>query len=456
MDNIKKVKEDVWGVALSLLVERLPSHAINTWFSPIVPISINREKIGLSVPSQFFSEWIESHYGDQLLSAVRAALKSDQGAYRMIVAKEKKTIEDNKPAFKPRKKPKENMTNKNYVFKNFIEGSNNEFAKNAALAVANSPGEARFNPLIVYGGVGLGKTHLLHAIGNKVLEIKPSSNVVLVTSEQFTLDFVNSLRKNKTIEFTKTYRTADVLLIDDIQFFRGKEQTQEQFFHTFNELYQSGRQIVMTSDRFPSEMKGLQDRLISRFQSGLSVDVQPPDFEIRVAILLEKSEQNGLNLKYDAIEFIARHVKNNIRDLEGAIIRILAKSSLMNKEIDFNLIRDVVQERVGSSYLSEVTIEDVVKKVSSLTQIKEKDIIGKSRKMEIAEARQLSMYLCRNIIGTSLSNIGFYFGGRDHSTVIHAVKSIHKKQEKDNRLQNQINSIKNEFSFLTYGLNQKF
>ena len=449
MDNIKKQKDQTWGFVLDLLIKKLPSHAINTWFVPIVPVSMNSEKISLSVPSQFFSEWIESHYGDQLLSAVRVVLKNEHATYQLFVKKEKKIVGQNLPAFKLKKSPKKNKVNKNYVFKNFIEGSNNEFAKNAAQAVAKSPGEPKFNPLIIYGGVGLGKTHLLHAIGNKVLEKNPNSNVVLVTSEQFTLDFVNSLRKNKTIEFTKTYRRADVLLIDDIQFFRGKEQTQEQFFHTFNELYQSGRQIVMTSDRFPSEMKGLQDRLISRFQSGLSVDVQPPEFEIRVAILLEKSEQNGLNLKYDAIEFIARHVKNNIRDLEGAIIRILAKSSLMNKEIDFSLIREVVQERVGNSHLSEVTIEDVVKKVSFLTQIKEKDITGKSRKMEIAEARQLSMYLCRNIIGTSLSNIGFYFGGRDHSTVIHAVKSIDRKKEKDSRLLNQVNSIKQEFKFLT-------
>ena len=449
MDKIKKPNEEVWRVALDSLIKRLPSHAINTWFAPIVPISIINDKINLSVPSQFFSEWIESHYGDQLLSAVKLAFKSEQATYRLLVSKEKKTVEGIQPTYKTKKIPKKSSVNKNYLFKNFIEGSNNEFAKNAAQAVAKSPGEQKFNPLIIYGGVGLGKTHLLHAIGNKVYEKTPSSNIVLVTSEQFTLDFVNSLRKNKTIEFTKTYRKAEVLLIDDIQFFRGKEQTQEQFFHTFNELYQSGRQIVMTSDRFPSEMKGLQDRLISRFQSGLSVDVQPPDFEIRVAILLEKSEQNGLNLQYDAIEFIAGHVKNNIRDLEGTIIRILAKSSLMNKEIDFNLIRGVVQERVGNSNISELTIEDVVKKVSSLTQVKEKDIIGKSRKMEIAEARQLSMYLCRGIIGTSLSNIGFYFGGRDHSTVIHAVKSIDKKQEKDSRLKNQINSIKQEFKFLT-------
>ncbi len=450
MDNIKTPKE-VWGLALGVLVKKLPSHALNTWFAPIVAVSINKGRFTLSVPSQFFLEWIESHYSEQLLASVRIALSDERATFKLLVFKEKKKEKVENVSVLPRliKVPKNNKVNKNYIFKNFIEGSNNEFAKNAAQAVSRSPGEPKFNPLIIYGGVGLGKTHLLHAIGNTILEKNPESNVILVTSEQFTLDFVNSLRKNNTIEFTKTYRKADVLLIDDIQFFRGKEQTQEQFFHTFNELYQSGRQIVMTSDRFPSEMKGLQDRLISRFQSGLSVDVQPPDFEIRVAILLEKSEQNGLNLKYDAIEFIARHVKNNIRDLEGAIIRILAKSSLMNKEIDFNLIRDVVQERVGNSHISELTIEDVVKKVSSLTQVKEKDIIGKSRKMEIAEARQLSMYLCRNIIGTSLSNIGFYFGGRDHSTVIHAVKSIDKKQEGDSRLRNQVKLIKQEFEFLT-------
>ncbi len=449
MDNIKKPKELLWGLALEALTKKLPSHALNTWFAPIVPVSIIDGRFLLSVPSQFFLEWIESHYGEQLLVAIRFALGVDQATFQLLVSKEKKEIREVQMAPRLSPLPKNTRVNKNYLFKNFIEGSNNEFAKNAARAVAQSPGAPSFNPLIVYGGVGLGKTHLLHAIGNKVLEKNPNSNVVLVTSEQFTLDFVNSLRKNKTIEFTKTYRKADVLLIDDIQFFKGKEQTQEQFFHTFNELYQSGRQIVMTSDRFPSEMKGLQDRLISRFQSGLSVDVQPPDFEIRVAILLEKSEQNGLNLQYDAIQFIARHVKNNIRDLEGAIIRILAKSSLMNKEIDFDLIRGVVQERIGNSHISELTIEDVVKKVSSLTQIKEKDIIGKSRKMEIAEARQLSMYLCRSIMGTSLSNIGFYFGGRDHSTVIHAVKSINKKQKKDSRLRNQVNSIKQEFEFLT-------
>jgi chromosomal replication initiator protein len=293
----------------------------------------------------------------------------------------------------------------------------------------------------------LGKTHLIHAIGNQIITENPNANVVLVTSERFTLDFVNSLRKNRTVEFAKQYRKSDVLLIDDIQFFRGKEQTQEQFFHTFNELLQSGKQVVLTADRYPTEMQGLQDRLLSRFQSGLSVDVQPPSFEIRVAILMEKAEQNGVALPYDIIEFIATHIKNNVRDLEGTIIRILARSSLMNQEIDFNLVKEVVKERVGKSITADLTIEDVVRKVSGASNIPEKEIVGKSRKMEIAEARQISMYLCRKIIGTSLKNIGVYFGGRDHTTVMHAVKTIQLKQESNNRVGKIITNITQELSF---------
>ncbi len=443
MDNIKKQQRSFWGLVYEVLVESLPSHAIKTWFSSAVPVSFVENRLTLSVPSVFFSEWIESHYKDQLLSAIRSVTGDPLSDFQLIVKKEEK-ISTQPLVSVSKNKTKKSDVNKNYRFKNFIEGSNNVFAKNASRAVSESPGKAKFNPLIIYGGVGLGKTHLLHAIGNSALNKNPGLNVVIVTSEQFTLDFVNSLRKGRALEFAKNYRSADILLIDDIQFFRGKEQTQEQFFHTFNELYQSGRQIVMTTDIVPTEMKGLQDRLISRFQSGLAVDIQPPDFEIRVAILLEKSEQNGLNLNYEDVEFIARHIKNNIRDLEGTIIRILAKSSLMNIDIDFNLIKEVVKERVGSSFSPELTIEDIVKKVSNITGVKEKEIIGKSRKMEIAEARQLSMYLARNIIGASLSKTGFYFAGRDHSTVIHAIKTIEKKQVNNKKLQNQVELITKE------------
>ena len=288
---------------------------------------------------------------------------------------------------------------------------------------------------------------MIHSIGNKIHEKNPGSKVVIVTSEKFTLDFVNSLRKNRTIEFAQQYRNADILLIDDIQFFKGKEQTQEQFFHTFNVLKQSGKQIVMTTDKYPAEIKGLQERLLSRFQSGLSVDIQPPDLEIRIAILLEKAEQNGIRLDYNIIEFIAKHIKKNIRDLEGAIIRILAKSSLMNKEIDFQLVKEVIRERIGSSFSPELSIEDVVKKVSEISNVSEIEIVGKSRKMEVAEARQVSMYLGRKIIGTSLNNIGVYFGGRDHSTVIHAVKTIDEKMTNKKQIKKQIDTIKQELDF---------
>ena len=300
---------------------------------------------------------------------------------------------------------------------------------------------------IIYGGVGLGKTHIMHAIGNRAVELNNHLNVVIVTSEKFTLDFVNGLRKNKTIEFAQKYRKADVLLIDDIQFFRGKEQTQEQFFHTFNALYQAGKQIVMTADKYPGEMKGLQDRLLSRFESGLSVDVQPPNFEVRVAILLEKAEQNGLTLDYDIIEFIARHVKNNVRDLEGTIIRILAKSSLMNKEIDHSLVREVVQERTGGRLNNDISMEDIIQKVSNISSISEDEIVGKSRKSEISDARQVSMYLSREIIGTSLNNIGLFFGGRDHTTVIHAVNTVTSKIESDTRIKNMLSVVKQELGY---------
>ena len=440
--------ENLWQAVYNELAEALPAHAINTWFEPISPVALSEKELVLEVPNQFFYEWIESHYKQNLASALSRVSKLNVDFKFIVSAKKTDLVEsgDLTPKQPPISAFSAHYLNNNYSFEKFIEGSNNQFAKNAAISVAGDPGNSSFNPLIVYGGVGLGKTHLIHSIGNAVLKENPSANVVLATSEKFTLDFVNSLRKNKTAEFAKEYRRADVLLIDDIQFFRGKEQTQEQFFHTFNELYQSGKQIVLTADRYPAEMRGLQDRLLSRFQSGLAVDIQPPDFEMRVAILMEKAEQNGVGLSYDIFEFIARHIKSNVRDLEGTIIRILARSSLMNQEIDYGLVRDVVRERAGKTVTGDLTIEDVVRRVSEVSNVPEKDIVGKSRKMEIAEARQISMYLCRNIIGTSLNNIGVYFGGRDHTTVMHAVKTIDQKQEKIERIGKMVHTLKQEMS----------
>jgi len=440
----------LWESAYEKLKGLLPGHALNTWFEPLVPVAITNDELVLEAPNQFSYEWIDSHYKSNLKEAI-GVVSNNSITYRFIVSAngQKKQIEESNVFVKTKKQPLPPPINlnKSYIFESFIQGSNNEFAKSASESVSDSPGKNSFNPLIIYGGVGLGKTHLLHSIGNKIHQNNPNSKIVIVTSEKFTLDFVNSLRKNRTIEFAQQYRNADVLLIDDIQFFRGKEQTQEQFFHTFNVLQQSGKQIVMTADKYPGEMKGLQERLLSRFESGLSVDIQPPNFEIRIAILLEKAEQNGMVLDYNVIEFIARHIKKNVRDLEGAIIRILAKSSLLNKEIDFQLVKEVIRERIGSSFSPELSIEDVVKKVSEICNISETEIVGKSRKMEVAEARQLGMYLSRNILGTSLANIGVYFGGRDHSTVIHAVKTIDEKILKIEKIRKQVDIIKQELDF---------
>jgi len=444
--------QSLWSLTYKKLKESLPDHAINTWFEPVVPIAIADGELILEVPNQFFYEWIDSHYRQNISGALNE-VANERTRYRFIVSTrgQKKELDDlnNSPPKNYSKTAHPPNINKQYTFESFIEGANNEFAKTAAQSVAAEPGKGAFNPLIIYGGVGLGKTHLIHAIGNRVFQNNPAANVVIVTSEKFTLDFVNGLRKNRTIEFARQYRQADLLLIDDIQFFRGKEQTQEQFFHTFNELYQAGKQIVLTADRYPGEMQGLQDRLLSRFQSGLSVDIQPPDFEVRVAILMDKAERNGVDLPYDIIEFIATHIRSNIRDLEGTIIRLLARSSLMNQDIDRRLVQEVVKERMGSKPTRDLSMEDIVRKVSELSGIPEDGIVGKSRRKEIVEARQTAMFLCRNILDSSLSSVGMYFGGRDHTTVMHAVKTIEKKKVDKKNIGENIAQITQELSFFS-------
>lgn len=439
--------KDTWGKIKKELKEQLPAHTISTWFEPVCPIAFDEKELILEVPNQFFYDWIESHYRQNIDKALEN-LNLEKVNTKFIISAETQNIEQGeKQDHTPSKKsPLIPILNSEHVFENFIEGANNQFAKTAAEAVAENPGKQSFNPLIIYGGTGLGKTHLLHAIGNRVIETQPEKRVVIATSEKFTLDFVNGLRKNRTVEFAKQYRNADLLLIDDIQFFKGKEQTQEQFFHTFNELYQSGKQIVLTADRYPGEMQGLQDRLLSRFQSGLSVDIQPPDFEVRVAILMDKAERNGVDLPYDVIEFIATHMRTNIRDLEGTVIRLLARSSLMNQDIDQSLVKDVVKERVGEQASRDLSMEDVVRKVVEITGVDENNIVGKSRKKEIVEARQTAMFLCRSLLDASLSSVGLFFGGRDHTTVMHAIKTIEQKKTKKTKVNQNINQITSDFN----------
>ena len=443
---------DVWKESKERIKKSQPQHAFSTWFEPIKSIGLSDDDLVLEVPNQFFFEWIQSHYKETIQNEVRRA-----GGYDLKIkytvspeGREEKNINqkiDDENVWAGKRQIKNKQLNEKYTLASFIEGTNNQFAKAAARNVAESPGKQSFNPLVIYGGVGMGKTHLLHAIGNRVFKEKREKRVVCASSEKFTLDFISSIQKNRTVDFSKSYRKADILLIDDVQFFQGKEQTQEQFFHTFNELFQAGKQIVMTADRYPGEMVGLQDRLLSRFSSGLSVDIQPPDFETRVAIVMEKAEQNGLKLSYDIIELIGTHIKKNVRELESTIIRLLAHASLSKKEIDFSLAKQVIKERLGSNIIYDITAEDIVRRVSETTHIKEKEIVGASRKMEIAEARQISIYLCREILGTPLVSIGMYFGGRDHSTIIHACRVMEDKTKKDQRIGRLVGELKRELSF---------
>ena len=443
---------DVWKESKERIKKSQPQHAFSTWFEPIKSIGLSDDDLVLEVPNQFFFEWIQSHYKETIQNEVKKA-----GGYDLKIkytvspeGREEKNINqkiDEENVWAGKRQIKNKQLNEKYTLASFIEGTNNQFAKAAARNVAESPGKQSFNPLVIYGGVGMGKTHLLHAIGNRVFKEKREKRVVCASSEKFTLDFISSIQKNRTVDFSKSYRKADILLIDDVQFFQGKEQTQEQFFHTFNELFQAGKQIVMTADRYPGEMVGLQDRLLSRFSSGLSVDIQPPDFETRVAIVMEKAEQNGLKLSYDIIELIGTHIKKNVRELESTIIRLLAHASLSKKEIDFSLAKQVIKERLGSNIIYDITAEDIVRRVSETTHIKEKEIVGASRKMEIAEARQISIYLCREILGTPLVSIGMYFGGRDHSTIIHACRVMEDKTKKDQRIGRLVGELKRELSF---------
>ena len=443
---------DVWKESKERIKKSQPQHAFSTWFEPIKSIGLSDDDLVLEVPNQFFFEWIQSHYKETIQNEVKRA-----GGYDLKIkytvspeGREEKNINqkiDEENVWAGKRQIKNKQLNEKYTLASFIEGTNNQFAKAAARNVAESPGKQSFNPLVIYGGVGMGKTHLLHAIGNRVFKEKREKRVVCASSEKFTLDFISSIQKNRTVDFSKSYRKADILLIDDVQFFQGKEQTQEQFFHTFNELFQAGKQIVMTADRYPGEMVGLQDRLLSRFSSGLSVDIQPPDFETRVAIVMEKAEQNGLKLSYDIIELIGTHIKKNVRELESTIIRLLAHASLSKKEIDFSLAKQVIKERLGSNIIYDITAEDIVRRVSETTHIKEKEIVGASRKMEIAEARQISIYLCREILGTPLVSIGMYFGGRDHSTIIHACRVMEDKTKKDQRIGRLVGELKRELSF---------
>ena len=455
MTNIKTTKEELWNNCLLYIKDRVQDQAYQTWFDGISASQSKENEILLQVPNQFHYEWLDSKYSKLINSAVKeCAGKELKINYSVVISDQEDNII---PDLIPQKHNingissslrnglhKASQLNSRYIFDNYIEGKANQLAKAASLSVAESPGQTPFNPLLIYSETGLGKTHLLQAIGNDVLAESPNTKIVYLTSEKFMLDFISAIQNNKSADFSKQYRDVDMLLIDDVQFFQNKEQTQEQFFHLFNDLHHRGKQIVMTTDRHPNELRGLKNRLISRFQSGLIVDIQSPDLETRIAILLKKADSEGLEIPFEIIEFIASSITENVRDLEGALIRLLAFASLKRQDITMVLAKQVILDIMGASAFQNITIDHVLKVVSKKMRVTERQLIGKGRTMEVAIARQTAMYLSRELTNSSLINIGLHFGGRDHSTVIHACKTIEKKMSTNPELNRTIEKLKKE------------
>jgi chromosomal replication initiator protein len=460
--------KELWLECLKTIKTRVNSQSYKTWFEPIVPRGLDRNRFTIQVPSQFFQEWLEEHHYS-LLNEVLTQTTGREIAVDFLVKEDESVsryYEDNiysstsepfsvrspdslPPVGKRIEISKESFYDKNfdsglnprYTFEHYIKGESNQFARAAAQAVANNPGGTSFNPLVIYGGVGLGKTHLVHAIGNQQVNSGKQSRVLYISSEKFTVDFVDAIQKDSINEFSNFYRSVDLLIVDDIQFFAGKEKTQDYFFHTFNALHQQGKQIVLSCDRPPKELKGLNERLISRFQWGLTADIQPPDLEMRIAILQKKSTDDGVELSHSVIEFIASNVTTNIRQLEGCLIGLLARASLENRRIDLELAKDVVRSVIGE-VRTHITIEEIQKVVCEHLDIPEDLLRAKTRKQEIVNARQIAMYLAKEMTNSSLKTIGLHFGGRDHSTVIHAYQTVEDSMSNDVKQQQIVKAIR--------------
>lgn len=461
----------VWIACLDLIKERVNSQSFKTWFEPIVPQNLHGRTLIVQVPSQFFYDWLEEHYSTvinttitrvlgldaRLEYSVRMEESSIDFEYIPVPAAPVRVAQPQIQAPPPPLRSSSNSSgtsvnfqtflNPRYTFENFIKGDSNQLARAAASAVANNPGGTSFNPLVIYGGTGLGKTHLIQAIGNHVLSSGKAKRVMYVSSEKFTVEFVDAIQSDRTSEFSTFYRSMDVLIVDDIQFFSGKEKTQDSFFHTFNELHQLGKQIVLSSDRPPKELKGLDDRLLSRFQWGLTSDIQAPDLETRIAILRKKSEAEGIELPQDVVEFIAANVTSNIRELEGCLISLLARASLEGRSINLDLARDVLKVVVGD-VRSPITIENIQRTVCEYFNVPEDLLRAKTRKQEIVNARQIAMYLAKELTNASLKTIGLHFGGRDHSTVIHAYQSVEDMMRVDSKYQTHVQQVKRRLQLL--------
>ena len=452
--NIPSDISAIWKECLRVIKDNVSQMTYNTWFLPIKPLELLDSILKVQLPSQFFWEWIDEHFNTLITKTIHQVL-GPQAKLAYVISEEKDSFEIsslNKKEQPPnisttisiKSKPDfETFLNPRYKFDNFIKGEGNQLARAAAGAISDNPGGTSFNPFFVYGGVGLGKTHLIQAIGNKILANFPDKKIIYLSADTFTVEFVEAIQSNKVNEFSNFYRNMDILIIDDIQFLIGKEKTQDLFFQIFNILHQSRKQIILSSDKPPKDLKGLDDRLISRFQWGLTADIQPPDLETRIAILKKKSEDYGMNIANDILEYIASNITSNIRELEGCLIKLLANVSLNSKEINLALTKKTVQE-IATDRKINITIETITKTVCNYLKVDENKIRDKTRKKEVVLARQVAMYLSKELTKCSLKTIGLNFGGRDHSTVIHACNTIEGMKLIDNTVKHLVDNLRTQ------------
>jgi chromosomal replication initiator protein len=473
---MSKNHEQVWHECLSTIKDNVTMQGFKTWFEPIRPVKLDNKVLTIQVPSQFFYEWLEEHYIDLLKSAIRKELgKEGRLEYSIVMENNSKSSSPytvkvpttNRRAVKnpsvkapldhstPIKNPfivpglkkisVDSQLNSNYSFENFIEGDCNRLARSAGYAVANKPGGTSFNPLLIYGGVGLGKTHLAHAIGIEIKNRFPAKTVLYVSSEKFTHQFVDSIRNNNQNDFIHFYQMMDVLIIDDVQFFAGKEKTQDAFFTIFNHLHQTGKQIILTSDKAPVEMQGMEQRLLSRFKWGLSADLQTPELETRIAILEKKMYADGIELPKEVVEYLAYSITTNIRELEGALISLIAQASLNKKEVNLDLAKQMIDKFVKNT-AREVSIDYIQKVVCDYFDLPIELLKSKTRKREVVQARQIAMYFAKKMTKSSLANIGMHCGGKDHATVLHACRTVNNLNETDKQFRRYLEDLEKKLS----------
>ena len=467
----------VWENCLAFIKDNIQSQAYKTWFEPIIPVKLSDNSLSIQVPSKFFYEWLEEHYVKILKTALIKELGRDarliyiikmENSFGNKIPFTEKIPSANRSSLKTQnvdaplesndgelKNPFiipgirnlhiESQLNPNYSFDNFLEGDSNRLARSAGIAVSSKPGGTSFNPLMIFGGVGLGKTHLAHAIGVDIKERYPDTTVLYISAEKFTQQYIESVKKNNRNDFIHFYQVIDVLIVDDVQFLSGKSGTQDVFFHIFNHLHQNGKQVILTSDKAPVDMQDIEQRLLSRFKWGLSAELQTPDFETRISILKNKLYRDGVNMHDDIIAYVAKNIKSNIRELEGAIISLIAQSSFNKVEINVELAKEIINQFVKNTK-REVSIEYIQKVVSEYFQMEIATLQSKTRKRHIVQARQLAMYFAKKYTKASLASIGSQIGKRDHATVLHACKTVDNLSFTDKQFKKYVDDLNQKLS----------